>query len=75
MPRTEYQRTWNKEQTLRNRKDEKATRCFCPRCEIEGRGPWHMVRMNWTGRGYPRMYCPGCRGQVNNMGMLPLGNY
>ncbi len=55
----------------RYKSDESLVRCKCLRCESEGRDPWHMVRMDWRGRGYPRVYCPVCGGQVNNMGMLP----
>ncbi len=59
----------------RYKKEEKLTQCFCPRCASEDRDPWHVMWMNWMGRGYPRVYCPGCRAQVNDMGILPLGNY
>jgi uncharacterized C2H2 Zn-finger protein len=32
------------------------TDCRCPRC-----GKVHRIRLRWTGRGQPRVYCESCR--------------
>ena len=35
-----------------------STICKGPLCEKK-----HKVRMNWIGRGVPKMFCPVCKGQ------------
>ena len=35
---------------------EKMTCCICPKCRKR-----YYVKMFWTGRGTPRIYCHGCK--------------
>ena len=47
--------------------DIKQTVCLCPRC-----GKEHVIYMEWTGRGIPRIYCPACKVWVDDNKELEL---
>lgn len=46
--------------------NESWTECFCPKCETK-----HKVKMNWIGRGTPKIFCKCCRGQIGSIRGLP----
>jgi transposase-like protein len=39
-----------------------ATQCLCPKCGRE-----HKLKIFWTGRGTPRVYCHRCREQITTI--------
>lgn len=39
-----------------------ATRCICPKC-----GKEHKLKIFWTGRGTPRLYCHRCREMITTI--------
>ena len=41
--------------------------CKCPHCCA-----YHEAAVHWTGRGTPRLFCPGCRSRIAAMGSGPL---
>lgn len=41
---------------------EKSTECICPKC-----GARHRVKLLWTGRGFPRKFCPICKHYSNSI--------
>lgn len=38
---------------------DKLVECMCPKCERK-----HKIKMKWTGRGVPRVYCRACREEI-----------
>ena len=38
------------------------TQCLCPKC-----GKEHRLKIFWTGRGTPRLYCHRCREQITTI--------
>jgi hypothetical protein len=41
---------------VRHGNDGMPTKALCPKC-----GNLHVVRLNWIGRGVPRVYCGNCK--------------
>ena len=44
---------------------ERMTECICPSCEQK-----HHKRMEWTGNGIPRKFCPFCEDLPNQVEFL-----
>ena len=47
----------------------KSIKCFCPKCL-----KYHKAKINWIGRGIPRVYCKSCKNIISKVSTNSLSN-